>query len=84
LREPYTEIHDEAEAGQVVIVIELPDVDPEKVQLEVFDDVLIVRAEGPYCRYEKEVLLPVMVEPEPESCNFQNGLFEIRLRRQKI
>jgi len=83
LREPYIEIHDEVEEGQMVVVAELPDVTPENLQVEVYDDVLILRAQGSNCRYEKEVLLPAMVEPEPISCNFQNGLLEIRLRRLK-
>ncbi|NWJ94470.1 MAG: hypothetical protein HXX20_01675 [Chloroflexi bacterium] len=83
LREPYIEIHSEAEEGQIVLVVELPDVTPENLQLEVYDDVLILRAQGSTCRYEKEVLLPEKVEPEPESCNFQNGVLEIRLRRLK-
>jgi len=83
LREPYIEIHDEAEEGRLVVVVELPDVTPENLQVEVFDDVLIIHAQGSNCRYEKEVLLPAMVEPEPESYNFQNGLLEVRLRRLK-
>jgi HSP20 family molecular chaperone IbpA len=60
----------------------LPDVPKENLQVEIFDDVVMIRAEGPTCRYEKETLLPAMVNPEPQSYNYQNGILELRLKKQ--
>ncbi len=81
VREPFLEVHDETEQGQILVIAELPGVDEAHLQIEIQDDVLIIRGEGATFRYEKETLLPAIVQPEPHSRQFQNGLLELRLKK---
>ncbi len=80
LREPYIEIHEEAEENLIVVIAELPGVEEQNLQIEIQDDILIIRGEATGFAYEKEVLLPAMVLPEPQSRTYQNGLLELRLK----
>jgi len=81
VREPYMEIHDEAEEGLIIVIAELPGVEEQGLQIEIQDDVLSIRGEGPGYRYEKETLLPAAVAPQPQSQTYHNGLLELRLKR---
>ncbi|MEI7555753.1 Hsp20/alpha crystallin family protein [Candidatus Chlorohelix sp.] len=81
VREPYVEIHDEASESQILVIVELPGVEEERVWFEIHDDILLVRGENTDCLYEKEVMLPAMVKAEPVSQQYQNGLLELRLKR---
>jgi HSP20 family molecular chaperone IbpA len=51
------------------------------LHIEIQDDVLIIRGDGTTFRYEKETLLPAIVQPDPHSRQFQNGLLELRLKK---
>jgi HSP20 family molecular chaperone IbpA len=82
VREPYMEIHDEADEGLIMIVAELPGVLAENLKVELLEDILIIRGEAEGYRYEKETLLPVAVQPEPLSRTYQNGLLELRLKKR--
>lgn len=80
-REPYLEIHDEAEEGIILVIAELPGLEEAYLRIEVLDDILIVSGEGPDIRYEKEILLPAIVQPEPQNRTYQNGVLELRLKK---
>lgn len=79
VREPLIEVHDEATEGIIIVIAELPGLEEAALNLEVLDDILIITGAGPDFRYEKELLLPAIVQTEPLSRSFQNSVLELRL-----
>lgn len=67
------------ESDNVLVVAELPGVNEDDFHFQVSGDILIIEATGRDRQYRKEVLLPVMVDPEGATTVFKNGIVEIRL-----
>ena len=76
VREPMVDLFDEGE--EIVVVIELPGVAEEEIQIEVHDDVLCLETAGER-KYAKEILLPSAVRGEGLRRTYRNGILELRL-----
>ena len=83
VREPLVDIFDETTEGVISLVAELPGIDERAIKIEVEGDILWLRATGSNLVLEKECLLPAIVNPEPISRRFHNGMLELHFRRYK-
>lgn len=82
-REPLVDVIESNE--EVTVVVELPGVERDKINVEVSEDrrKLIIRASDTNRRYYKEVDLPSEVEPSSARANYKNGLLEVKLKKSK-
>lgn len=78
VREPMVDIFDEKK--EIVIVAEMPGVSEEEIHIEIRDDVLCLQTTGER-KYEKEILLPGVVDAKKLNKTFKNGILELRLKR---
>ena len=81
IREPMDDIF--AEPDRVLVVVEVPGIRSEDVNLEIHDDVLVLAAERGENQYRKELLLPESFSREQMTFSCHNGVLEIRLRKGK-
>lgn len=79
VREPAVDVFEEAD--HILIVAEIPGVDPEDVRLELHEDVLVLAAEKGDKKYHKEVLLPAASTREKMSYMCRNGVLEVKLAK---
>jgi len=77
VREPMVDVFDEP--TRVLIVAEVPGVEPAHVQLELHDDILLISIEKGEPKYRREVLLPATFSPNKMSFQCRNGVLEIQL-----
>jgi len=78
-REPIVDVLEEEDKIQVVV--EMPGVEEHDIQIEINGDVLSLSADSSARKYQKEILLPSKIQPEPISHSYQNGIFEIWLKK---
>ena len=78
VREPLVDLFDEAQ--EIVIVVELPGVAEEEIQIEVQEDILSLETTGER-KYAKEILLPQAVEGAGLHRTFRNGILELRVKK---
>lgn len=76
VREPVVDIFEESD--HVLVVLEMPGIGPEDVQLETKDDVLTIIATKGEKKYRKEVLLPGVYPREKMHMSCNNGVLEIK------
>jgi HSP20 family protein len=74
-REPLVDVFDED--GSVLIVVELPGVAENEIELASEDDILLLKTTGRR-RYAKEILLPAPVDPATMTRSCTNGVLEVR------
>ena len=79
VREPLVDLFDEEHA--IILVAELPGVSEEEIQIEAQDDILTLRTTGER-KYEKEILLPAIVDAGHIEKTFKNGILELRMQRR--
>lgn len=77
-REPMVDVFDEE--GEVVVVVELPGVGDEEIEIDVQDDILSLKTLGER-KYAKEVLLPETVDAATLQQTHKNGILELRLAK---
>ncbi len=80
VREPLADVFEEED--HVLIVAEMPGMGAEDVRLEVNDDVLTISAARGDKKYRKEVLLPGSFQKEKMQVSCNNGVLEIKCRKQ--
>jgi len=68
------------EGDHIRVIAELPGVSEDAIKYEVSGDVLRIWTEGER-RYDTEVLLSSPVEPENVESSYNNGIFEMRLKK---
>ncbi len=81
--EPQMDVFEEIE--NLVVLAQLPKMKKEDIHFEIDGDILSIRALdrfGPR-RYEKEILLPFMVEQTHVQTSYRDGIFEIGFRRKR-
>lgn len=78
-REPITDIFDEKE--EIVVIAEMPGIDPSDIKIELKEDMLEISAAGKSRKYRKELLLPVKSSNLNLSHKFTNGILEIRIKK---
>jgi len=79
-REPLVDIFDEGEA--ILVVVELPGIDEEEIEIEIQDDLLSLSTKGER-KYVKEMLLPHLVDPATLTTSYKNGILELRVSKAK-
>lgn len=79
-REPLADIFDEGEL--ILVVVELPGVAEEELEVDVRDDVLSLSTKGEK-KYVKEMLLPDLVDPATVTTSYKNGILELRVNKAK-
>jgi HSP20 family protein len=80
MREPLVDIFDEGEI--ILVVVELPGVEEEEIEVEVKDDLLSLSTKGRR-KYLKEMLLPHLVDPATVATKYKNGILELRVKKAK-
>ncbi|MDD5699301.1 MAG: Hsp20/alpha crystallin family protein [Victivallaceae bacterium] len=80
-REPMVDIFDEKK--EIVIMAEMPGVGADDIKLDLKGDILEISARDGNRNYRKEILLSAPVVPESMKSNYNNGILEIKLDKQK-
>ncbi len=75
LREPIVDLFEET--GRILIVAEMPGVTAEDVKLSLEGDLLTITACRADRRYQKEIQLPVPIDPSRATTTANNGVVEI-------
>lgn len=78
VREPMVDMFEEEDG--LHIVAEMPGIAAEDVQLEIQDDILVLKAEDGDKKYRKEIVLPRAFSREGASISCNNGIIKIRLK----
>lgn len=81
VREPLVDTFDEK--NEVLLVVEIPGADEDKIKVELEGDILNISAEGKDRKYAKEILLKSEVQKEGMKHTFKNGVLEIHLPKKK-
>jgi HSP20 family protein len=68
----------------VTVIVQLPGVSKEEIDLEVVDKVLVIKADHASRRFEHEVALPCPVNPSIAGSEYHNGVLEIHLAKPVI
>ena len=77
-REPLVDVFDEN--GSVLVVVELPGVAENEINLAVEGDILSLNTTGQR-RYAKEILLSAAVDPATVTKTYTNGVLEVRAQK---
>jgi HSP20 family protein len=77
--EPLVDVFEENEA--VVIVVELPGLERDDINVHSTENHLTVSVNTPTCRYHKELTLPATVKPRLTCAVYKNGVLEVRLKK---
>ena len=78
-REPVADVFDERD--EVVVIVELPGVEEQQIDVEVRAGEIEVSATGRGRRYHKRVALPSPVTAGSLTSSYRNGILEIRCRK---
>lgn len=81
VREPMVDLFEEGKGFH--IVVELPGVEEEEIEVEVAGDMVNLNAEGQVRKYQKEILLPAPADAASLKQSFRNGVLEIWLDREE-
>jgi HSP20 family protein len=76
IHEPLADVFEDE--GATTLIVEMPGVGPEDIQLDVRDDVLTIAAQKGPKKYRKEVLLRHVIAKEHISVTCNNGIVTIR------
>lgn len=74
--EPVVDIFEEAD--HTLVVVEMPGVGRDDIELEIQDDIVTIQAEATGKKYHKEVLLPRSYAREALHLSCNNGILEIK------
>ena len=78
-REPLVDVFDEE--AEVIVMAELPGVAEAQIEVAIEEDILSIRTTGDR-KYAKEILLPDAIDKESMSQTYNNGIFEVRLKKK--
>jgi len=79
-RQPLVDVFEEADA--LLVVAEVPGLDPTALRLTIEDGTLVIAGEG-RVRYRRVVALPAAIEAAAMTYAIRNGILEVRLPRAK-
>lgn len=77
--EPIVDLFDEGE--KLIIVVEIPGVNENRIKLALKGDILLLDGEGLKRRYQKEIILPWAPREESLKFNYRHGILEIQLTK---
>jgi HSP20 family protein len=78
-QEPLVDVLEEE--NQVVVVVELPGVEKEEINLHTTEDALTISVGTTDRRYHKELILPAKIDPKSARASYKNGVLEVRLKK---
>ena len=78
-REPLVDIMEESD--EVVVVVEIPGVEKDDINLNTTEDHLTISVENPDRKYRKELALPARVDHKSARASYKNGVLEVRLKK---
>ena len=78
-REPLTDIIEEKE--RIRVIVELPGVERDDIQLHVEDDLLDISVDREDRKFSKQLELPSPVDPDSTSATYKNGVLEVVLKK---
>ncbi|HUT04002.1 MAG TPA: Hsp20/alpha crystallin family protein [bacterium] len=76
IREPIADVFEEKD--HTLVVVEMPGISEDDVQIDVKDDLLTLYAEHGEKKYRKEVLMPKSYPKEKMCISCNNGILEIK------
>ncbi|MCX7002156.1 MAG: Hsp20/alpha crystallin family protein, partial [bacterium] len=76
-----TDVFDEKK--EIVIMAEMPGVGKNDIKIDLKGDILELSAKGDSRNYRKEILLSQKAKAEHMTHSFNNGILEIRIKKQK-
>lgn len=79
-REPLYDIFEEPD--KIIVYVELPGVEKDKIDVNVSEREVIVKATDDNRKYYKEITLPVDVEPSSAKAQYKNGVLEIKIDKK--
>ena len=77
VREPLTDVT--VEGDTVRVVVELPGVGKEDIELETTEESMCIRVDTEKRRFQKTVALTTAVNPESARAEYNNGILEVTL-----
>ncbi|RLE84026.1 MAG: Hsp20/alpha crystallin family protein [Thermoprotei archaeon] len=77
--EPFTDVIEEED--KVRIVIDVPGVEKEDINVEAAEDEVVVSAARGDRRYRKVIRLPVKVKPDTAKATYKNGVLTITIEK---
>ncbi len=81
VREPLADVFEEED--HTLVIVEMPGIGGEDVEVHIKDDVLTISAERGQQKYLKEVLLPRSYSQEDLVVSCNNGILEIKCRNEE-
>jgi HSP20 family protein len=78
-REPLTDIIEEKE--RIRVIVELPGVDKEDIQLHVEDRLLDISVDKEDRKFSKKLELPSAVDADSAEAGYKNGVLEVTLKK---
>ena len=78
--EPVTDMFDEA--GEIVVLFEVPGVERKDIRCFLDGDILLLEAKTGDRLYRKEMLIEEKLASSTPNMNLRNGIFEVRLSKQ--
>ena len=78
--EPFTDVLEEEDKYR--IVLDIPGVEKEKINVEATEDTITVSARNSDRRYYKEVKLPKKIIPETAKATYRNGVLTITVEKK--
>jgi HSP20 family protein len=80
-REPLTDVR--TTDGEIQVIVELPGVTKEDINLRGSEESLTVSVDTPKHKYQKELQLPIKIDPKTAKSKFINGVLEITLKKKE-
>jgi HSP20 family protein len=78
-REPLTDVIEGEK--DISVVLELPGVEKEEIDLKTTETFLEIHVETPGRSYHKKLTFPCKVKPETAKASYKNGVLEVRVER---
>ena len=78
-REPLTDVIEGAK--EISIILELPGVEKNDIDLKTTEVFLEINVETPDRSYHKKLTFPCKVKPETAKASYKNGVLEVRVER---
>ncbi len=78
-RTPFVDVFTDEKTNEVKIVVELPGVSKDEINLEATEKTLTIETTGER-KYRTKVDLPVEVDPDSAKANYNNGVLEVVLK----
>jgi HSP20 family protein len=80
--EPLTDVFDEED--QFVVILEMPGVDVEAINVQVKERILTVEGRRKGRHYEKKIILPSGVDASSLQKSYRNGILELKFKKRNI